>query len=250
MTILRMHAADKLETPHAVGIKRDVLSTSTLEIATATALPNVGIMACKSAKGLVDIKEPEAELVIWQRALPRWFHSWLEELKPQQLPDLHVLVQPADLRLALQPYFEECGMPAGDNRDLLLGDIDDLVSKFAEITQVDLVDVRLECISHDACWKFHRDSVETRLLTTYRGPNTQWVQPKHAARALSNQTGFEGPIEDLTLHDVAIFKGSSTKPGNGIVHRSPPIEGTGLTRLLLCLNKQSITSPDPWPEES
>ena len=52
MTILRMHAADKLESPHAVGIKRDVLSTSTLEIATAIALPNAGIMTCKSAKGL------------------------------------------------------------------------------------------------------------------------------------------------------------------------------------------------------
>ena len=250
MTILRMHAADKLEAPHAVDIKRDVLSTSTPEIATATALPNAGIMTCESAKGLVDIKEPEAELVIWQRALPQWFHSWLEELMPQQLPDLHVLVKPADLRPALQPYFEECSMPAGDNRDLLLGDIDDLVLKFAEITQVDLVDVRLESISDNACRKFHRDSVETRLLTTYRGPNTQWVQPKHAARALSKQTDFEGPIEDLSLHDVAIFKGSSTKPGNGIVHRSPQIEGTGLTRLLLCLNKQSITSPDPWPEES
>jgi len=66
---------------------------------------------------------------------------------------------------------------------------------------------------------------------------------------LLQQHRFKGPIEDLELDDVAIFKGSNIKPGNGIIHRSPPIEGTGLTRLLLCLNKQSFTSPDQWPDE-
>ena len=141
-------------------------------------------------------------------------------------------------------------MPPGDMRNLLLSDVDDLVSAFARITQSDLVDVRLECVSHDACWKFHRDCVEARMLTTYRGPATEWVRPIHAKRALREQKRFKGPVEHLRVHDVAIFKGSCAGEGSGIVHRSPPIAGTGGTRLLLCLNKPSDASPEPWSETS
>ena len=139
-------------------------------------------------------------------------------------------------------------MPPGDMRDLLIGDVGDLVSVFSKISRTDLVDVRLECVSNDACWKFHRDCVEARLLTTYRGPATEWVQPIHAARALREQKRFKGPVEHLRIHDVAVFKGSCAGSGSGIVHRSPPIAGTGQTRLLLCLNKRSAASPEPWPK--
>ena len=138
-------------------------------------------------------------------------------------------------------------MPPGDMRDLLIGDVDDLVSAFAGIARSDLVDVRLERVSHDSCWKFHRDYVEARLLTTYRGPGTEWVQPTHAERALSAQKRFKGPLEHVRGNDVAIFKGNCAGPGSGIVHRSPPIAGTGCTRLLLSLNKRSDASPEPWP---
>ena len=139
------------------------------------------------------------------------------------------------------------GMPPGDMRDLLVVDVDDLVSAFAGIARSDLVDVRLERVSHDSCWKFHRDFVEARLLTTYRGPGTEWVQPTHAERALRAQRRFKGPLEQISGNDVALFKGNRGGPGSGIVHRSPPIAGTGCTRLLLALNKPSTASPEPWP---
>ena len=226
------------------------LLDSTHKLTKATVRLNEGIVTCKSIEDLSDIKKPEVDLVIWKRELPRHFHSWLEELKPSELPNFRILVEPTDLRPTVQAYFEGCGMPAGNNRDILLDDLDNLVSQFAGIAQCDLVDVRLERVQHNACWKFHRDFVEKRLLTTYLGPNTQWVQPQYAESALLQQNRFKGPIEDLAVDDVAIFKGSNIKPGNGIVHRSPPIEGTGLTRLLLCLNKQSFTSPDQWPDEA
>lgn len=207
-----------------------------------------GIATCDAAEGLAAINRPDMELVIWRRELPLCMQTWLERMDPSCLPDLRVLVRPGDLRLALQPHLDDCGMPPGDMRDLLIGDVDDLVSEFSKVTRTDLVDVRLERVSYDACWKFHRDCVEARLLTTYRGPATEWVQPIHAERALREHKRFKGPIEHLRIHDVAIFKGSCAGPGSGIVHRSPPIAGTGRTRLLLCLNKQSAASPEPWPK--
>ncbi len=213
----------------------------------SSATLGVGIATCDVAEGLAAINRPDVELVIWRRALPLSMQTWLERMDASCLPDLRVLVRPCDLRLALQPHLDDCGMPPGDMRDLLIGDVDDLVSGYSRIARTDLVDVRLERVSHDACWKFHRDCVEARLLTTYRGPTTEWVQPIHAERALREQKRFKGPIEHLRIHDVAIFKGSCAGPGSGIVHRSPPIAGTGRTRLLLCLDKRSAASPEPWP---
>ena len=221
------------------------------EVVGAPAMFGAGIETCDAADGLAATGNPGTELVIWRRALPLYLQTWLERMDASCLPDLRVLVRPGDLRQAVEPHFDDCGMPPGDARDLLLGDVDDLVSAFAGITRSDLVDVRLERISHDACWKFHRDCVEARLLTTYRGPATEWVQPVHAERALREQKSYTGPLERLRVHDVALFKGSCAGPGSGprggIVHRSPPIAGTGCTRLLLCLNRLSAASPAPWP---
>ena len=213
----------------------------------APAAFGAGVGTCDAAEGLAAIGNPGTELVIWRRALPRRLRTWLERMDASCLPDIRVLVRPGDLRRAVEPHFDDCGMPPGDMRDLLLGDVDDLVSAFAGITRSDLVDVRLERVSHDACWKFHRDWVEARLLTTYRGPATEWVQPVDAERALREQKSYNGPLERLRVHDVAMFKGSCAGPGSGIVHRSPPVVGTGRTRLLLCLNTRSAASPEPWP---
>jgi hypothetical protein len=205
-----------------------------------------GIGTCDAADGIAAIGGPGTELVIWRRALPLCLQTWLERLDPSRLPDTRILVQPSDLRRALEPHLDDCGTPSGETRHLLLDDVDHLVSVFARITRSDLVEVRLERVRHDACWKFHRDCVEARLLTTYRGPATEWVQPIHAGQALSEQKRFTRPIERLGIHDVAIFKGSCAGEGSGIVHRSPPISGTDQTRLLLVLNKPSPASPERW----
>ncbi len=218
-----------------------------LEAATKPIGPADRVMTCGSGARLADIRRPDLDLVIWQRVAPDRLTAWLDSLDASQLPHLRVLVQPSDLPRALEPLLDDCGMPAGGMRDMLLSDIHDLVSIFACITQNDLVDVRLERVSDDACWKFHRDCVEARLLTTYRGPATEWVHPRFADRALREQTEYSGPLERLRVHDVAMFKGSCAQGADsGIVHRSPPIAGTGQTRLLLCLNERSSVSPEPW----
>ncbi len=205
-----------------------------------------GIETCDAARGLAAINKPGKELVIWRRALPLCLGAWLARMDVSCLPDIRLLVRPRDVRRAVEPLLERSGMPAGDMRDLLLGDVRALVLAFAGITRSDLVDVRLQPVSHDACWKFHRDCVEARLLTTYRGPATEWVQPIHAERALREQKSYKGPLERFRAHDVAIFRGNCSGSGSGIVHRSPPIAGTGTTRILLCLNEQSGASPEPW----
>ena len=141
-------------------------------------------------------------------------------------------------------------MIAGDMRDHLVSDINDLVIGFSDITRSENVDVRLQRISGDACWKFHRDNVKTRLIATYRGPTTEWVRHEYSEQAIHEQRDFTGPLERLIVGDVAIFKGSCNNRDRGVVHRSPPISGTGFTRILLCLNERTEGSPDLWTVSS
>ena len=207
-----------------------------------------GIKFCDTRAGLDSINAPDTELVIWQRSLAAGLQDWIDRTDAISLPDVRILIKPDEIRPALDRVLDDCGLRAGDMRDLLVADVTDLVIAFADITISDYVDVRLERVIHDACWKFHRDAVDTRLVTTYRGPTTEWVRHSHSQQAIDEQREFGGPLERLGGGDVAIFKGNRTGSHKGIVHRSPPIAGTGLTRLVLCLNQRTGTSPDPWAE--
>ncbi|MBE7638685.1 DUF1826 domain-containing protein [Sneathiella sp. P13V-1] len=207
---------------------------------------NDGVYGCQTIEDLSAIKRQDVELAVWSRNLSQAFQSWINQIDPITLPDLRLLLRPEDLEAALTPLLNACGLPRGEMRDYLLEDIDRLVQAFSDISGSEYVDVRLERVTNDACWKFHRDCVEARLITTYRGPSTEWVQHFQAAEALEKQKDYQGPLEQFDLFDVAFFKGSCAGSGSGIVHRSPPISGTDQTRLILCLNQPSTASPDYW----
>ena len=193
---------------------------------------------------------PSIELVIWERTLSSQLQDWLDRTPLRALPNVRLLINPDELRPALEILLKQRGITVGDMHDLLIADMVELTQVFSNITASARVDVRLERIDDDACWKFHRDSVDARLLTTYRGPATEWVQPRHGDRAIVEQERFTGPLEHLDVHDVALFTGTRASTGSGIVHRSPPIAGTCCSRLLLCLNQPSKASPVPWMADS
>lgn len=192
------------------------------------------------------IRQPAVELAIWKRRLAPDLARWLDSLPEENLPDGRVLAQAADLIPALTALLDAAGTPDGGMRTAFLADVVGLAKLYMDITGSRLVDIRLDAIHHDACWKFHRDCVAARLLTTYRGPGTQWVRPADDAAALAGQKSYRGPVQQFPRHAVGLFKGSCAPPASGIVHRSPAIAGTGATRLLLCLNPPSPASPEPW----
>lgn len=109
----------------------------------------------------------------------------------------------------------------------LAADIDDLVRCFAALTGRASVRLRLEVVEGDACRKFHADYTDVRLVTTYAGPGTDICRTP-AEDALVTRIG---------TGDVALFKGKLF-PGEPpvLLHRSPPIEGTGERRVVLVLD--------------
>ena len=130
--------------------------------------------------------------------------------------------------------------------DSLIQDIDTLVSTFADISKSDDIYVKLKKVDSNQCKFWHQDSVDFRLVTTYRGPCTEFVQPEYSRETLENKEDDSKYAQSLSLRDVALFKGqgpddlvetNGTNKEDGIVHRSPRIEKEkGVWRLLLVLD--------------
>lgn len=199
---------------------------------------------------LASIRAPSIELALWSRAIPTCVEYWLQSLSPAEMPCGRILAPRNDFRSALDEVFEASKTPPGQSAGLLAADIVEIATLFVDIAETDLVDIGLGVIQHDSCWKFHRDHVRLRLLTTYFGPGTQYVSGTDADRALREQKAFDGEIHEIPRLTVAMFKGAKDASGKGIVHRSPPIAGTGQTRLVLTLNAPSEVSPESWRNDA
>jgi hypothetical protein len=207
---------------------------------------DIRIADARTRNGLDAIRETNVEMAIWRRALPACLSAALRRTDPANLPDFRLLVRRVDAEAAVSAELGACDALAPPIAKLLTDDIIDLVDTYTAITGTKVVDIRLERITDDACRRFHRDRVRMRLLTTYLGPGSEWVEPPYAEIALRNEGRFCIPIRRLDSDDVAIFRGCLDDPARGLAHRSPPIEATGETRLLLCLNEPSNASPELW----
>ena len=199
----------------------------------------------QEASVLGGVQEPGVELAVWRRSLPADLTRWLEALPGDQLPDGRVLCGVDDLRAAVASLIAPAGA-SEPMRGLLIDDIEALARRFARLAGCEAVDVRLERVDDDGCAAFHRDCVPLRLLTTYRGRGTEWVEPRYASQALADRHDFAGPIRRLPEHAVALIRGCQAVDAAGLVHRSPPVDGPAAARLLLCLNTPSASSPAVW----
>ncbi|MEM7525814.1 MAG: DUF1826 domain-containing protein [Pseudomonadota bacterium] len=185
-------------------------------------------------------------LTLIKRPLADGFVDWLGALPPDAWPDSRFLVELRHLRAGLGALFDECETPRGPHASWWIDDIVFLADQFATRAGADVIDVRLNRILDDACRRFHVDNVQLRLVTTYFGPGTEIVPDAFGPDARKLQREYAGPIDRLGAEDIAIFKGGP----DGVVHRSPPIANSGVSRSMLCLNTPSITSPDLWtPDE-
>ena len=99
------------------------------------------------------------------------------------------------------------------------------------------------------CPRFHVDRLPCRLITTYKGKATEWLQHDYVDRSKLG-TGNQGKPDDesglfksvkdvkrLAKGDVAIMKGENwiDNEGRGLVHRSPYLDNEN-SRLLVSLD--------------
>lgn len=174
--------------------------------------------------------KPHCAAAIWRRQPPADFQSWLNALDPTCLPQGRIVLRREAVRSTVHRLCETSRTPAAAWRDELVSDITALAEVFAKMMQTSHLRLRLQVVTSNACRKFHVDAITARLVCTYRGTGTQYGFSnlgKDPTRVFTVPTGV--PL---------LLRGSKwpEKPASGLLHRSPPIEGTGETRLVLVLD--------------
>jgi hypothetical protein len=132
-----------------------------------------------------------------------------------------------------RPEIRQEGLPTALLRDEPMlpqpvrSDVVTLAYRFAALMDVRHVRMRLETIVGNACRKIHADQTDVRLICTYVGPGTEFVlDPSQPDRLDRLEAGW-----------IGLFKGRTYAVGHEpAYHRSPPIAGTGIRRLLVVID--------------
>ena len=165
--------------------------------------------------------------VIWSRQLSPKTQSWIDKIDPNLLPNARKVLHKSAIKETLEHIFNNARITKSDQLDWLLKDITKLGEVFSNLMQVDFLRLRLDVVSTNSCRKFHVDTVTGRLICTYRGEGTQC--------GISRGENEPVDIFSVPTGSPVLLSGllSSKENGLELLHRSPPIEGTGVKRFVL-----------------
>ena len=197
---------------------------------TKKAVFNVGVGVARTIQDMAVIRDPGCAVALCQRQPDRNVLEWLERLDSGSLPKARVILPPDRISEALEQICDISKTPDCEERKRLIDDVTKLAKVFADLMKTAHLRLRFDVVTTNSCKKFHIDRITARLLCTYRGTGTQYgfsvdgAEPDHI---LTVPTG--SPIA---------LRGSlwPETPKSGILHRSPPIEGTGEYRSVLVLD--------------
>ncbi|MGB2740008.1 MAG: DUF1826 domain-containing protein [Cognaticolwellia sp.] len=214
-----------------VGRNLSALSRSPVENTT----PNV----------LSDIYREDTNIVIWQRNLSNELTDAVNDFLQTNTTRATVLVvTPENTHDVLKDTFGE-----SDTLTTLGNDITLLVDMFCCLFDLKQAGLRLTILDRAMCPRFHVDRIPCRLVTTYQGIATEWLNHAVVDRTklgagnqgkADEQSGLFNNLKDINRldeGDVALLKGEhwDETEGGGLVHRSPPVSA-GERRLLLTLD--------------
>ncbi len=178
----------------------------------------------RTVDALIAILDPSVNLAIWERpsVLPVGSLDGFGTIQ---------MTTPVDrAHAALTEAFAQQPQAAW-HADIAV-DIAALAASFGAIMTLSHVMIRLERVVGDACKRWHADYVSVRLICTYRGSGTQWIERLVES---TDAPAVDTP-QSLAVGAVGLFKGRILGGEQAIIHRSPPIAGTGEERLLLVID--------------
>jgi hypothetical protein len=192
---------------------------------------------------LPEIYQDDVNMAIWNRALDPLLRASVTRL---------VMTDPSfQIGLMTTPrsaYKSLIKALPNSNSNVLAEDITCLVDMFSCLFEVEHVGLRLTVLRGAMCPRFHVDKVPCRLISTYVGPGTQWLEHQTVDRSKlgpsacpesDHQRGTYTSEQDIRVVQsgaVGLLKGEAWdgNEGAGLVHRSPSVEGA--SRLLLTLD--------------
>lgn len=191
---------------------------------------------------LGDVLEDGVNLAVWRRQLPAHIEDFGALLLSMGQPLSESLtldvkggdVEP-DLRTLASGYADLQGYQG------FIADVSWLVSAYACLLGAESVGLRLRVLDKAMCPRFHVDHVPVRLITTYAGCGSQWLEEGVIDRKQLGRAEAEpmdaSLIQQIDTAHVALLKGERWRgnEGSGLVHRSPAL-GRDERRLILTLD--------------
>lgn len=191
---------------------------------------------------LTRILDDEVNLAVWQRQLPVHisdFSSLLlslgEPLTDSLSVDMSHEGRPPNLQ-GLAARFNDLEGYAG-----FIADVSWLVSAYTCLLGAKRIGLRLRALDKAMCPRFHVDHVPVRLITTYSGTGSQWLEEGAMERRQLGQPQAEPTqaalIQQIHQGEVALLKGEKWQgnEGAGLIHRSPAL-APDERRLILTLD--------------
>jgi hypothetical protein len=194
---------------------------------------------------LTDIYQEDVNIAVWQQDLSDDLISCSLKLL-EQYPNLKAVltVTPSDVYEQLIQLLDEF---ADANKFCL--HISLIVDMFCTLFDLKATGLRLVSLDRAMCPQFHVDKIPCRLVTTFTGCTTQWLDNNVIDRSKlgagnqglpDEESGLlqsHNDINRLSVGDVALLKGEGwfKNEGGGLVHRSPNIINEN-SRLLLTLD--------------
>ena len=187
-----------------------------------------------SSLELSKIYNEEINILIWQRVINDKLLNASEYVLSKH-PELAIseVIKPEEIKKILIREIDSSQEVA-----CLSKDISEIVKIFCMLFNVNSVWLRLDAIDKPMCPRFHADYLKCRLVSTYKGPATQWI-PHNLVNHSKLGSGNEGKsdkesglflkdedIKQLNIGDIGLLKGEAWEgnQGGGIVHRSPHSE--------------------------
>lgn len=178
------------------------------------------------------IFEPGVQVCSWQRAIDPRITAYLDGVAG--LGTLQVLetLKPGErARLA--------DLPVEQGREHLIDDVALLSTILADLLDCSAVGLRCTRVEHAMCPVWHVDRVPLRLLCTYGGPGTEWLDDQGVDHAeLKRPAIAEGACRRAVAGELVLLKGAlwQDNDGFGAIHRSPAIAAGEGRRTLLTLD--------------
>ncbi|ASJ73250.1 DUF1826 domain-containing protein [Granulosicoccus antarcticus] len=168
---------------------------------------------------LARIFEPSVQVCSWQRTIDPQISTYLDGIAGlEKLRAMETLSQSSRVKLS--------DFPLGAGREALINDITLLSEILCELVNCPSVGFRCTRIEHTMCPRWHIDRVPLRLLCTYEGPGTEWLEDQGVDRhELSSSETMQSPCQRASIGELVLLKGAlwQDNDGLGAIHRSPAI---------------------------
>jgi hypothetical protein len=181
---------------------------------------------------LVEIFEPGVQVCSWQREIDPLIGSYLSALN--QTAELQVIES-----LSPDTQSKLRRLPDGSGRTDLIGDLSFLGEIVCELMGCSEVGLRLARVGRAMCPGWHIDRTSIRLVCTYQGPGTEWLDDQSIERIDLDAARYrENSMTQAATGEIVLLKGALWQENEalGAVHRSPELAPGAALRTLVTLD--------------